>query len=108
MDTHTRTELVYLYLAAIFFPLFAPVVLILMHQTGEQRHPVMLRHAQVLIWFDGMLIIPYAIAVVFLTGTLALVIELAVLAVHVGLLVNGAWAIKNSQPLPKVFAWYTK
>ncbi|WP_119394748.1 hypothetical protein [Salinibius halmophilus] len=108
MDAKTRTELVYLYLAAIFFPLFASVAVLLTYQSGEQRNPIMLRHATVLIWFAGILVVPYAIAEILLTGRLALIIQLVVLAVHVGLLAKGAWAIKNSQPVPKAFAWYTK
>lgn len=108
MDANTRTHLVYLYLAAIFFPLLAPAALVLMQQLGDKTDPLVSRHAQILIWFAGVLVIPWAIANLFLTGGFALAIEGAVLLVHVGLLARTAWAIKKEQALPGVFAWYVK
>lgn len=108
MDTTTRTHLVYLYLAAIFFPLMAPATLLMMQQVGDRVDPLVSRHAQILLWFAGVLVIPWAIASLFLTGWFALAIEGAVLLVHVGLLGKTAWALKKEQTLPSVFAWYVK
>lgn len=106
MDTTVRTHLVYLYSAAIFFPLMAPAALLMMQQLESKYDPLTSRHAQILIWFAGVLVIPWAIATLFLTGWFSLAIMGAVLLVHVGLLGKTAWSIKNEQALPSVFAWY--